>query len=160
MTPLLMGCAVLLLLVLGVGGAGFFWLSRRLGPTVRAVAPTPSPTIAPPSASVPPSPALPPPTPAPVVDDAREAISGVVRRHEHEVHACYERALRTDPRLTARIETHFSIANDGTVSDATAEGSPSELTDCIAARIRTWTFPPSAASGNTEVDYPFVFSAE
>ena len=185
--PLMVGCALLLVFLVALGGGGYYWLSRRMAvhifPAPSLSAPTPPPALA--STGGPTLAPTPPPTtevghgsasdPSPgaptIVELApgemvngglsHEVIARIVRRHVAEVRLCYEAELRrTDPSLTARVVAHFTIDATGAVSAATVDGSDdAALTTCIAARVLRWTFPAPNGGGVVNVNYPFVLSA-
>lgn len=169
--PLLMGCAFLLLVLMGAGGAFFVWARRAIPDETYSTRPayTPPPvTLAPPmlpSVVEPPVPDAPPPvlaTDTATVDGSlsREVIQRVIRRHLAEVRRCYEHALQRDPGLTARVTAHFTIGTTGTVDAATVDGSSDvEMTTCIATHLRTWVFPAPSGGGVVQVNYPFIFSS-
>ncbi len=172
MVPLMVGCAVLTALLAAVGLGGYFLIARRMvgysSAAGRAVTPLPpAPIVAPPSLPEP----APDPARAPLIEPSadgteiegallREVIARVVRRHLAQVQRCYEIELRADPALTARVVAHFTIDATGSVSAASADGSDDvALTTCIAAAVRTWTFPAPEGGGVVTVNYPFVLSA-
>lgn len=167
-TPLILGCfgGVALLIA---GGILAFMLLR--GGRTSAIAPISTPVPAVPSPPPPPLPvSAPEPEPEPAVPVApeappaetesaipRDAIRRVVRRHLPEVTRCYEHALETSPDLRARVVASITIDATGAVRDATIADSPDpELETCLAARIRTWTFPAPEGGGVVLVHYPFV----
>ena len=93
---------------------------------------------------------------------SREYILRVVRAHLPEIRACYEDGLRSHPDLAGRVVIRFSILGDGTVpsADVTASTlSDPAVGQCIAARVRTFVFPPIDRVGGIQVNYPFIFEA-
>ncbi|HEX7666056.1 MAG TPA: AgmX/PglI C-terminal domain-containing protein, partial [Polyangiaceae bacterium] len=55
----------------------------------------------------------------------------------------------------ANVTCHVTIAANGSVSSANAEGSDPVITKCIEQQVKGWQFPPS--SGSTQVNLPFHF---
>jgi hypothetical protein len=162
--PLVIGCAVLGSLLLAGGLAGT-WLHVRVIPVTAS--PPPALVASPSSGPSLPAPPVQPPLPAPVPASApyvrgaldREVVRAGVQRHLGEVRTCYERALLTDPALTARVELSMVIDATGAVGSATADGTPrTDLSDCIATRARTWTFPVPMGGATVTVHYPFVLT--
>ncbi len=89
-------------------------------------------------------------------------IHATIRRHENDIRACYNRALRTDRTLEGRIVMRFVIVGDGTVGAARVESTQIEdapLHACMVAAVQGWTFPAPPGSGVSVVNYPYVFSA-
>jgi outer membrane biosynthesis protein TonB len=93
---------------------------------------------------------------------SREAIQQVVSAHMHEVQACYERSLLTQPGLSGKIVFDWQIAMGGGVASArlanSTMNSPAVAT-CILMLIRGWRFP-SPVGGAVDVRYPFVFRVQ
>ncbi len=87
----------------------------------------------------------------------RDVIAAVIRRHINEVRYCYERQLAQQADLEGNLVVRFTIQPDGTIGTVEiTTGMHEEVDACVAARIRSWTFP--AAEGITVVNYPFVFA--
>ena len=89
------------------------------------------------------------------------AVAKYVRSQVPNVKACYESALKIDPTLVGRIDTHWTIDADGVPRDvAVASGSMqgSGVADCVRALIEGWRFPKPAGR-SIEVSFPFVFQS-
>ncbi|MEJ7602971.1 MAG: AgmX/PglI C-terminal domain-containing protein [Kofleriaceae bacterium] len=82
-------------------------------------------------------------------DVDRSAIRRVVKRHLHEVGACYE----AEGKYDALVVIDFVIAKDGTVKSAAArdEGRP-KLQTCLAGVFARMKFP--VATSETKIAYP------
>ena len=172
MLPIAAGCAVLLVLLVGLGAGAYFWFMTPIRST-SAPAPILAPSIPAPVSAPALPPALPEPAPTTTVDTtptvhegaevagalSADEIRTVIRRNLAGVRHCYEVALRTDPTLQARVTAHFVIGADGAVTSATVDGSDDvTMTTCIASRVRSWQFPAPRGGGLVTVNYPFVFS--
>ncbi len=101
---------------------------------------------------------------APLVTGAldKEIIKRVVRRHVNEMRYCYERALAKNPSLTGKVQVTWTIAVDGSVSDAVIKSDDmhdAAVASCLVARVKRWTFP-KPKGGVVVVTYPFVFKSE
>jgi hypothetical protein len=83
-------------------------------------------------------------------------IALVIHSEISRVKACYEPALRAQPGLYGTVVVEFRIRPDGAVIAATGTGLRADVAACIAAVIKTLSFPPQAAR-STIVRYPFVF---
>lgn len=89
-----------------------------------------------------------------------EAISAVVDAQEDRLHYCYQKALPTRPELAGRVTVAFTVALDGTVSQARIEESTlwdAEVEECLRRRFLAMTFP-EPPDGPVTSRYPFVFS--
>ena len=105
----------------------------------------------------------------PTVRQAKAEVSGaldkdiirrIVRAHINEVRYCYLRGLQKNPHIQGRVAIQFNIASDGKVSDSVVQEATlpdAEASSCIAARVKTWTFPRFTGDAPTQVTYPFVF---
>ena len=85
-----------------------------------------------------------------------EAVRDVVRRHLGELRRCYEIVLAKRPDARASFTLKFTIAKDGSVSDATVDNgrlADAEILACALKRARRWTFP-RPADAPVVVTYP------
>lgn len=86
-------------------------------------------------------------------------IAAVIKRHESQVRACYERGLQKSPRLAGRLSLRFLIGPQGRVT--TAKVSQSSLGNagvesCIQNRLMSWKFPKPEGGVTVKVAFPFV----
>ncbi len=92
----------------------------------------------------------------------RAAIQRVVSQHMHQVQACYERQLLTNPGLSGKIVFDWVISTSGSVSSARQVRSSMRtpaVSSCILKLIRSWRFP-RPVGGSVQVRYPFVFRVQ
>ena len=104
----------------------------------------------------------------------KNIIDSEIRKHTHDISACYERALQENPSMSGFVMVQFVIANNGTVSRATTTedtlGSQA-LTECILAEFMTMQFPVGLKNDaiNTSqepqgreltISYPLRFASE
>jgi TonB family protein len=90
----------------------------------------------------------------------KELIRQVIRENIKEIRYCYERELTTSPRLAGTVTMKFIISATGAVSSSEVARSTvnnAGLEQCVAARMRTWTFPKVVGGGIVMVTYPFIF---
>jgi TonB family protein len=86
-------------------------------------------------------------------------LAAFVKARMGLIKACYENALKRNPKLKGKVSVRFTILETGGLSDITAAqnslGSP-EVAACILNTMRSWRtqFRPS---GPVTVEYPFVF---
>jgi hypothetical protein len=86
------------------------------------------------------------------------AIRKAVASHTSELRVCYEQHLATHPAAAGKVVAKITIGTDGKVTSVTASGIHANVETCIAARIRTWRFPPYKGPKPVAVAYPFEFA--
>jgi hypothetical protein len=119
----------------------------------------------------PPQPEVPPDPPQPAAPTPRgeplppDDIQRTVSRYTRAVNQrCWQRELdlrEPSGARTARVSVKLVVAPDGTVRRITSSGDPPgyrDLARCITTEVEHWKFP--CATGETEVDVPFVFAAQ
>ena len=87
----------------------------------------------------------------------RMAQAAVVRAHQAEAVACYERAEHAD---AGTIVVEYQLGARGEVVEAHAleNGVGDEVAACLLAASRTWRFAPSADGQPTTVRFPYTFT--
>jgi len=85
------------------------------------------------------------------------SILATVRRANRRVRACFEARLKTDPNAGGKLVVHFSIAPDGSVTQADATGLDPQLAQCVVEVVRMLRFPFD--NDTTQVNFPFIFRA-
>ena len=103
------------------------------------------------------------PLPPTVADGlSRAEVMRTIRTKKNQYRTCYEAALQTRRGLEGKIRMDFIVGPNGDVISAKASentmGTP-EVANCIARRMRTWTFPRPRGGGIVKVTYPFLFRA-
>jgi hypothetical protein len=89
-----------------------------------------------------------------------EALRGVVRSHLKDIRVCYERALTKDPLLKGKVTVSWVVTKTGSVADVSiAEQTMHQagVAECVAAKVRRWTFPKPTGGQDVTVKYPFIF---
>jgi len=86
------------------------------------------------------------------------AIRNGIKQHFEGIRKCYDKMLESQSTIEGGITATFTIEPDGHVSESTATGFDPTVASCIAAEIKTITFP--AAPEKTVVNYPFNFRAQ
>jgi hypothetical protein len=79
----------------------------------------------------------------------------------NQIRYCYQRELTKNPALGGKIVIKFTIAKDGTVSQASTKSttmSNSAVENCIVGRFMRMQFPEPKGGGIVIVSYPFLFS--
>jgi TonB family protein len=92
----------------------------------------------------------------------KELVRQVIQRNRGQIRFCYESLLNRFPKLGGKVAIRFTIATEGNVvtsSVAQSTAGNSELEQCVAGRVRTWTFPKPKGGGSVVVTYPFIFKA-
>jgi hypothetical protein len=91
----------------------------------------------------------------------RSLIDEVVKRHINQIRYCYQRELNKAPTLGGKVVIKFTIAKDGTVSQASTKSttmSNSAVENCMLGRFLRMQFPEPKGGGIVIVSYPFLFS--
>jgi TonB family protein len=90
-----------------------------------------------------------------------DAVARTIRLGMPAITACYQRALKRNPKLSGKIVVRLSINTMGATTRVTIEsdsiGDP-QVTSCIQGYAQRWRFPPPEG-GTAEVSVPFVFQS-
>lgn len=131
-------------------------LSAGAEPTTTAV---PQARAKPPARPAPKKVAAAKPAPASVQGGLpREVIARVVGRGRGKARACYERALRANPKLDVTVTTAFEIGANGNVTKASSTGGDAQLASCVAAVFKKMQFPQPSGGASVRVSYPLHFT--
>jgi hypothetical protein len=90
----------------------------------------------------------------------KEGIRRVVRDHQQEVQACYERALNQSPGLSGKIVMEWEILGHGRVGRVKVQSSSvgnRGVADCMSKALKGWIFPEPPTDQIAVVAFPFVF---
>jgi hypothetical protein len=88
-------------------------------------------------------------------------IDEVIKRHMSQIRYCYQRALPRNPSLGGKVGVKFTIAGDGSVSQAGVRSTTmndGSVEGCIVGRFMRMRFPEPQGGGIVIVSYPFLFS--
>lgn len=93
----------------------------------------------------------------------REEIERVVRAHQNEIRACYEKSLirSGNMNLSGRLKVGWFVNRNGRAERVAKEstfGAEAGLFDCVSSRIRAWQFPRPRGGLGAQVSWPFVFT--
>jgi hypothetical protein len=89
-----------------------------------------------------------------------EIIRRIVREHASQIRYCYETELTRTPGLLGKIVMKWIINGEGRVMQAQVAETQmknANVENCLATKIKTWTFPKPKGGGMVVVNYPFVF---
>jgi ribosomal protein L17 len=92
-----------------------------------------------------------------------EIIRRIVRSHAGQIRFCYEHELRKTPGIRGKIVMKWIINGEGRVMQAQVAETQmrnADVESCLAARIKTWTFPKPKGGGVVVINYPFVFKSD
>ncbi|MBN8555883.1 MAG: FHA domain-containing protein [Deltaproteobacteria bacterium] len=92
----------------------------------------------------------------------REEIAKVVRSHQSEIQACYEKALiqSGNQALGGRLKARWTINLNGLAENLREESGVSDggyLFNCVSQRVRSWQFPRPRGGKGVDVSWPWVF---
>lgn len=91
----------------------------------------------------------------------KSLIDAVIQKHMAEIDLCYQHELTKTPSLAGNLTVKFTIATNGSVSDAvtktTTLNNPA-VESCVIAAFMRMTFPQPKGGGVVIASYPFVFS--
>lgn len=88
-------------------------------------------------------------------------VARVMQSRQPAFRACFNRAIKRNPKFTGRFVYTFTIEATGKVSRAVATARTAEsasVDTCIVAAIKKIAFPKS--SGRTTINFPFTTSQE
>jgi hypothetical protein len=92
----------------------------------------------------------------------KSLIAAVVQSNIGQIKHCYERQLIVDPNIYGKVVAGWTIDKDGLVSLSNIKKTTMNnkaVETCIAARIKSWTFPKPKGGGTVLVSYPFLFKS-
>jgi hypothetical protein len=99
-----------------------------------------------------------PDNPSGTIDTAK--LRAVFRDTSGQARDCYERALKQNPNLAGKVILSITIATDGSVSSAVANGQTlnnAKVNSCLEQQARRWSFP-KPEGGAARVNKPYTFS--
>lgn len=92
----------------------------------------------------------------------KSEIDRVVQENMSQVRYCFNKRLRSNPKLQGKVITTFTIGARGTVVSSRMKdsslGSP-DVESCILERIATWQFPKPRGGGEVSATVPFLLRA-
>ncbi|MCC6751730.1 MAG: energy transducer TonB [Deltaproteobacteria bacterium] len=90
-----------------------------------------------------------------------DAVGRIIRQGMAAIRACYQRALKRNPKLTGKVDVRIKVNAMGRTTGVDVEGDsvgdPTVAT-CIKSFASRWRFPPPEG-GPAEIAVPFVFQA-
>jgi hypothetical protein len=89
-----------------------------------------------------------------------EIIRRIVREHAGQIRYCYESELTRTPGIFGKIVMKWIINGEGRVMQAQVAETQmknANVENCLATKIKTWSFPKPKGGGMVVVNYPFVF---
>ncbi len=90
----------------------------------------------------------------------RDIVRRVVRVRFSALRACYEKVIKTNPKLEGTVTVSFAIQPDGSMKDLKTTGS---LTDaavlgCVTKNFLSMAFPEPEKKATVTVTYPLIYS--
>ncbi|MBO4351473.1 MAG: AgmX/PglI C-terminal domain-containing protein [Proteobacteria bacterium] len=92
----------------------------------------------------------------------KRIIQKVVRDHQGEFRACYERELNKIKGLNGRVVLFWLISPQGDVTKTIVKETSLKnqtVEQCLIKSVNHWRFPAPKGGGIVGVEYPFVFNA-
>lgn len=88
-----------------------------------------------------------------------DALRRVIRRKQSGIKACYNNALKRNPKLAGKLILRFEIDESGRVQNSSFGGTlnSKEVESCVRRRMRSWRFPRTGEINFVEI--PFVLTA-
>ena len=89
----------------------------------------------------------------------RDIVRRIARARINEVRACYNQALRRNPRTKGRVDLQFMVGADGRVVNSaigTSSLNDDRMQKCLTKRLRGWRFP-RPRTANALVTMPLIF---
>ncbi|MBK8240242.1 MAG: TonB family protein [Deltaproteobacteria bacterium] len=93
----------------------------------------------------------------------RDVVRRVLRAHINELRFCYNQGLVRDTALAGEVTLAFTIAEDGSVSEASLRASTlagkagTAVAACMVKAARRWKYPKPEGGGSVEVVFPVAF---
>lgn len=90
-----------------------------------------------------------------------DAVARTIRLGMPAITACYQRALKRNPKLSGKVVVRLSINTMGATTNVTIESDSlgdDQVASCIKSYAQRWRFPPPEG-GTAEVSVPFVFQS-
>ncbi|MBX7080217.1 MAG: AgmX/PglI C-terminal domain-containing protein [Nannocystaceae bacterium] len=90
----------------------------------------------------------------------RDIVRRILRAHINELRFCYNQGLVRDTALAGEVTLAFTIAADGSVSEASQSASTlagksgTTVAACMVKASRRWKYPKPERGGSVEVVYP------
>lgn len=87
-------------------------------------------------------------------------IRSVLEERAPQIRACYEKRLRVNNLLQGSLRLQVRVGNDGKVTAARTSGTlkDPEVSSCIQALARKWSFPPPTGGNCAVFDAPYNFT--
>lgn len=92
----------------------------------------------------------------------KSLIAAVVQSNIGQIKHCYERQLIVDPNIFGKVVASWTIDKEGAVSVSSVKKTTMNnkaVENCIASKIKNWTFPKPKGGGQVLVSYPFLFKS-
>jgi hypothetical protein len=89
----------------------------------------------------------------------KSIIRRYIRHNLDKIGYCYDKQLLAHPDLGGELTVTFLIASSGEVQTSTGTGFDRDVAGCVAAVIKTISFPRPGDGLGVQVNYPFHFHA-
>lgn len=87
--------------------------------------------------------------------DPNKVAATIKSRYAGGVRQCYQRALKSNPKLQGKLVVGFTVGPAGNVTKVEVRGFDAEVDDCVAQQARRWRFD-KPEDGTAEFEFPFI----
>jgi TonB family protein len=89
----------------------------------------------------------------------KEAIRATIRENLVPIRHCYEKELKTKPKLKGKLVLEWDVEDKGKVTSVTVKQSVDPSVDhCIAEVIKSAKFPEPPKGQIGRIAFPFIFT--
>jgi outer membrane biosynthesis protein TonB len=89
------------------------------------------------------------------------SVARVFQRRKGAIKYCYEKALKTNPKVSGKVSIRFQIGTAGRITNVTVTANTtgdSSIGACISGKVQSWRFPP-AEGGAVTFTHTFILSS-
>lgn len=103
--------------------------------------------------------------PAFAASPTTELYRNTIQKNMDQVKACYLDRLKENPKLSGRLFVDWDIDDKGKVTRLVLNPrrisiKDDKLTQCVFAKIKSWTYKPAPKGKVVYLTFPFVFKRQ
>lgn len=90
----------------------------------------------------------------------RDIVRRIVRVRFSALRACYEKVIKTNPKLEGTVTVSFAIQPNGTIKDLKTTGSLTDaaVVGCVTKNFLSMAFPEPEKKATVNVTYPLTYT--